>query len=99
MGEHIYTTEFYKQDGTLSEKEDKNIVAKRVLNITLDKPRFYIKFFRGTLANPNDASFLRQYKILQYKEVNQNTFDNYIKYLTKGLETYLRTAERSIANG
>ena len=86
---------FLDADGNPSEAS--LAFAKKVATTSEDKVenRFYIRFGRGTIVNPNLMDKRINDKVYQFRKVANKTFDLYRKYLlTKNLLffTYARRA-------
>lgn len=94
-----YTVKFYDKSGQLLTKESNDCVAKQSTNDDTQKTRYYIKFSSGSLVDPKENSFDRNKKNFKFREIKEDVFNSYMKYLTKGGISYFRTAERGVLNG
>ena len=91
-----YSRKYYSNVGQLLTDENSDTVAKEVVNDDTGNIRYYIKTFRGLLLNPREGNYNMNKKKSEFKQVKQEAFVHYLKYLTNGGEAYLRSAERAM---
>jgi len=91
-----YSRKFYNKSGQLLTSDCLDAVAKEVVNDDKETSRYYVKFLRGILIDVRDGGYEKNKKNGQYKQVNSDVFHNYLKYLVKGGDSYLRAAERAM---
>lgn len=86
----------YLHNGTVTEEDGKDSVAKSSFNDETKKELYYVKFHRGSILNVTDASYHRNRVNAKYRLVNKKVFDFYMKYINGKGETFLREAERAL---
>jgi len=85
---------FYSKDGNLEKNETPKTCA-----FSVEKPQkesYFIKFFRGTIFDPNGMDSNKINAInMEFRKVEKKTFDFYVEYLKTKKRNSLTWAERS----
>jgi len=92
-----YTRKFITSSGQITtDDNNKDIVAKEVINDDTKNIRYYIKFIKGRILNPRKSDYYRKKTYAEFRMVKTEVYSSYIKYLINGGESYLRAAERGM---
>ena len=85
---------FYSKDGSLEKHETPKTCAFSIAK--LQKESYFIKFFRGTIFDPDGMDSNKINAInMEFKKVEKKTFDFYVEYLKTKKRNSLTWAERS----
>jgi hypothetical protein len=85
---------YYGSDGSESQEDGRNSCAYLVKSDKVQN--YYVKFFRGRVIDPYgmDSGKIKS-DMAEYKKVQKDTFNFYVKYLETRKSSYLSWAERS----
>ena len=89
--------EYTQKDGSLTESQDKNTVAKMFINTEDKTNRFYVMLSGGELFDPQETSgtYLKR-RQWRFRLVPYEVYDLYLRYLNKKQKALKLQAERMI---